>query len=585
MHLRAAHLLDEAGAPAEQVAAHLLLVSRRGDPWAADRLLAAAEGALARGAPEIAVRCLRRALEEPPEEGGRARVLTELALVESQVDLPSSVERLRAAQRVQEDPLARLRIVRTLVFTLIFTGRTDEAVAAATAALRDADPDHEDAAAWVEAFRLVAANFGATAPGTAERLAALRKRPVPEHPGGRARAALSGLDWTVRTGPRAECVAIARSALRDGAVYGHPEGYTLSVGAKLVLEMAEDVAAADAVWQAALDEAHRTGSLFALSTIHLWHGKSLMDRGDLEAARERLDSAGELLELWGIGANTWSMGFLTAAAVGQGRVAEAAELERRIVYDADTSDGSIWALHAIAALRLAEGDHPAALLVTDDIGRRLTLRGIRERLNPAWFPYRALAAQALAGLGRTEEARTLAGEDLALAREWGAPGPIGRALRILGEIEEGAGADGRGLLAEAVATLEGSSRRLELATALASHGAALRRARRPTEAREPLRRALEMAEACGAANLVGHTRTELHATGARPRATARSGPGALTPSERRVVGMAARGETNRDIAQSLFVTPKTVELHLSNAYRKLGVRSRRELPEALAAAS
>jgi DNA-binding NarL/FixJ family response regulator len=79
-------------------------------------------------------------------------------------------------------------------------------------------------------------------------------------------------------------------------------------------------------------------------------------------------------------------------------------------------------------------------------------------------------------------------------------------------------------------------------------------------------------------------RTELYATGARPRTDALSGPGALTASERRVVDLAAAGETNRDIAQALYVTPKTVEVHLSNAYRKLGVRSRRDLAGALATA-
>ncbi|HZB77981.1 MAG TPA: helix-turn-helix transcriptional regulator, partial [Solirubrobacteraceae bacterium] len=60
-------------------------------------------------------------------------------------------------------------------------------------------------------------------------------------------------------------------------------------------------------------------------------------------------------------------------------------------------------------------------------------------------------------------------------------------------------------------------------------------------------------------------------------------PASLTASERRVVDLAVCGETNRDIAQSLFVTPKTIEVHLSNAYRKLGIRSRRELAGALAA--
>jgi DNA-binding CsgD family transcriptional regulator len=60
-----------------------------------------------------------------------------------------------------------------------------------------------------------------------------------------------------------------------------------------------------------------------------------------------------------------------------------------------------------------------------------------------------------------------------------------------------------------------------------------------------------------------------------------SGVGSLTPSERRVAEMAAEGDTNREIAQALFVTPKTVEVHLSSAYRKLGISSRSQLPKAL----
>jgi len=118
---------------------------------------------------------------------------------------------------------------------------------------------------------------------------------------------------------------------------------------------------------------------------------------------------------------------------------------------------------------------------------------------------------------------------------------------------------------------------------VAALGSGLRRGRRLAEAREPLQRALDLAEVVGAAGLVEHVRSELYAAGARPRGPALHGPSALTASERRVALMAAEGRSNRDIAQTLFVTPKTVEVHLSNAYRKLGIRSRRELPEALAA--
>ena len=110
---------------------------------------------------------------------------------------------------------------------------------------------------------------------------------------------------------------------------------------------------------------------------------------------------------------------------------------------------------------------------------------------------------------------------------------------------------------------------------------ATRLTRKPTEAREPLQRALELARACGATALAERVRTELQATGARPRREALSGVGSLTPSERRVADLAAAGATNREIAQELFVTPKTVEVHLSNTYRKLEIRGRRELVGAL----
>ncbi len=167
------------------------------------------------------------------------------------------------------------------------------------------------------------------------------------------------------------------------------------------------------------------------------------------------------------------------------------------------------------------------------------------------------------------------------ARAWGAPGTVGAALRLLGTLQGDAGLP---LLEEAVSVLAPSLAQLEHAKALAALGTALRHAKRPTEAREPLRDALELAAACDAAGLADHVRTELYATGTRPRSDAQAGVAALTASERRVVERAAGGETNRDIAQALFVTPKTVEVHLSNAYRKLGVRSRRELPGALATA-
>ena len=131
------------------------------------------------------------------------------------------------------------------------------------------------------------------------------------------------------------------------------------------------------------------------------------------------------------------------------------------------------------------------------------------------------------------------------------------------------------MLRESPAKLEHAKARTEL-------GAAFRRANRRSEAREHLRHALELATICGAVPLMQRAETELLATGARPRRIALRGIESLTPGERRVAQMAAEGPTNREIAQALFVTPKTVEVHLSSVYRKLGISSRSQLPTALA---
>ena len=146
---------------------------------------------------------------------------------------------------------------------------------------------------------------------------------------------------------------------------------------------------------------------------------------------------------------------------------------------------------------------------------------------------------------------------------------------MLGLVEGGTA--GIGLLREAVEVLAGSQARLEHARALVDLGAALRRANQRTEARQRLREGVELARRVGAFGLAGRANEEIAATGARPRTVFQTGLDALTTSERRVGQLAAGGMTNKEIAQTLFVTIKTVEVHLSHAYRKLEISSRAQL--------
>jgi DNA-binding CsgD family transcriptional regulator len=123
--------------------------------------------------------------------------------------------------------------------------------------------------------------------------------------------------------------------------------------------------------------------------------------------------------------------------------------------------------------------------------------------------------------------------------------------------------------------------RLEHAKALAARGEALRRAGQRQAAREPLRDGLALALECGAAVLARRAREELHLAGGRAPHRRPEQRDELTPSERRIVAQARDGMTNREIAQAFFLTEKTVETHLRNAYRKLGIRRRGELSAAL----
>ncbi len=155
------------------------------------------------------------------------------------------------------------------------------------------------------------------------------------------------------------------------------------------------------------------------------------------------------------------------------------------------------------------------------------------------------------------------------------------ALRVAGLCE--GGSTGISHLQAAVELGRSIPPRLETLRSLVELGAALRRGGERAACRGPLQEAADLARQQGARRLYERARTELAASGARPRRELLlSGPESLTPSERRIAELAAGGQSNREIATMLFVTPKTVEYHLRNAYRKLDIQTRRELASALA---
>ncbi|MBV9414633.1 MAG: hypothetical protein JO363_06610 [Solirubrobacterales bacterium] len=200
--------------------------------------------------------------------------------------------------------------------------------------------------------------------------------------------------------------------------------------------------------------------------------------------------------------------------------------------------------------------------------------------NPAVnLPWRSEAAVLATRSGAQGQAEELVAEEVRLARKFGAAHALGIALRAAGLVSGGAG--GLGQLTEAEVLLKRAGATLELARTLHDHGAALRRIGRRRDARAPLRGALDLATRCGALAISRYARAELVAAGAKPRRERISGVEALTASELRVAQLAAQGLTNRQIAQALFITMRTVSAHLGHAYSKLDIADRAQLTAAL----
>jgi DNA-binding CsgD family transcriptional regulator len=337
------------------------------------------------------------------------------------------------------------------------------------------------------------------------------------------------------------------------------------------------------VFDGALVRASRRGSMLGLVATKVFRSLAWLWRGSLAEAEADARDALRPIDAAQIGqGRLFAAAYLADTLMEQGRLRDAEAALRWAGPDErlPRSAPLYWLLDSRARLLLLRNRTEEGLDGVLDCGRRYSAHSW---LNPAFLAWRSTAALALHQLARTEESQALAAEELELARRWGAPRALGRALRVAGLVQGNEA--GLPLLHEAVGVLENSPARLEYAKALADLGATLRRTGQRGEAKHHLARALDIAHHCGAAPLARHAETELRTAGARPRRAQLTGPGALTPSERRVAELASQGQTNRDIAQQLFVTVKTVEVHLGSVYRKLGITNRNQLPALATAGS
>jgi DNA-binding CsgD family transcriptional regulator len=568
-HAAAAALLADAGAPVERVAAHLLEAAPAGDAERVAVLRSAARRAADRGAPSAAASFLERALAEPPPPAARSEIVCELGRWEvARQDFDAAEQHLLDALAAPADPAVHARAATWLARCALASGSTTVPAAALDRLLSELEPVDHDRSLEVEAELIsLCMNHLPLRAELPARLERLRGRAAGDARFERVTRVFDAVERSLDLAPADAVADEIEAALAAGPLAALPANFL----AIMTLRVNGRYEGAARWLELALAAARAQGLSGQLAIIHGERACLALARGAVAGAALEADIGLEL-----IGERHFMLPRLAAAAA-----------------DAATERGDLAAAAAAIDRGVAEGEHERLFL--DELltarGKLLAVRGEpRQALTDLlrvgevlqaygvqrpddWRPHAALA---LAAAGEPEQAEVLAREHLEAARVFGAPRALGLALRAAGRTTGDVA-----LLEEAVATLEPSPARLELAHARADLGAELVRRRRRTEGREQLRAAAEQALACGATALAQRARGELGAGGGRRARMELTGVNALTPAERRVCELAAGESTNREIAQTLFVTEKTVELHLTNAYRKLGIRSRFQLAGAL----
>lgn len=579
-HALAADLLSAEDAEPERVAAHLLACDPRGHLRVCHWLCAAAHEAMHRGAPDAASTYLMRALDEPPPSEQRAEI--HLLLGEAQALTPhpgAAADHLRRGIAGIDDPRRKLQAATLLAGMLAMDGRGEDAVRALDEALAQRRQAGEDEPGVVEAHLLnVARHDILTRARCLELAQRVRDRARLTLPGTGVELTAAAAEEAMAGDDAGRTAALALEALaRLEAEGAFPADYTAFTAARSLI-MADSFDAAERCLGRSLASARAHGATVACASFLGLQCELHYRRGALKTAamcgRESLQTAHD----------GWATGIPAVSSALGSALIELDDLDgahRTIEAALDHSSGSAYPttmlLLARGRLRLARDLPDAALSDVLEVGRRQEKEG---EPNPTLMDWRSLAAEALATLGRTAQAAALAEEEVQLARRFGAPRALGNALRVAGIIA--AGVNGTARLREAVHVLSRSSARLTWAYAQADLGTALRRSGGDSEARIMLRHALDAAHGCGGALLERRVLAELRLAGARPRRASLCGVDALTASERRIVDLAALDLSNHEIASRLVVSVRTVEFHLSGAFRKLGIGSRRQLTNALA---
>jgi DNA-binding CsgD family transcriptional regulator len=562
---RALAQLRSYGLPADRLAHHLTAVTTPLDRWEIGMLRSAAAKAFSEGTPEVAARYLRRTLLDNSARSERATLLVELATAEREFDATASVQHVTQALALLDSPAQRASAVLRLAPSAL--GKSPPAVLKLIEQAADELGDADQRSGWERelALRLearqrsLALEMPGQLAGCVRRLRGLGTTPSLDTEGERELVAVLLFAVTMAgQGRAADVASVARRILeREPA---SPEHVHTGLSLLVPTLIATDSVAYLSSWlDTVREQAVSRQDTLTHSLLSVEHAMLLAHNGRMAQAWERVMEAPNLE--WGNKVAP-SFALLSFVAVENKNSEMISGLVRKT--DARTDNLLMAAILRLLRGRMPDRQEPttAPLQHILDCGHHLERAGW---CNPALFPWRALAAELHDQLGDREAAAELIEEHGALAEQWGAPATVGRALRARGELSR----DGEGvaLLRKAVAVLQDSENRLELAKTHLLLGKRLSALGDPA-GQEYVRTARSIGEEYGVRWLADQPAT--------PKAVA-----VLTETERKVASLAAEGRTNQEIAAAIGVTCRAVEKNLTKTYRKLGVRGRGELSEAL----
>ncbi|MDQ3734003.1 MAG: AAA family ATPase [Actinomycetota bacterium] len=576
-HARAADVLIARSADPEEVAAQLLAGEPSGKDDYVSILEAATDRAERSGALGAAVRYLARAVEEPPPAHRRGGLLRRLGRLQMAVAASEAEATLRRALDEFPGGTERIDVAVDLARASLANSHADDAVEVLLD-VRDQAAHDSERSLLVDGLLAATAWESSRFPDVYQSVVEALPEDLPGRTPGE-RVALSQVAARLfdRCEPHERVTSILeRLVADDGIGAGVEAAETVDVVHLLIscgaLEEAESLCRG---WQG---QARSWGRDDLYLASQVARARILWFRGEIRECEGVVRLALELPDVSpAIQAILWL--WLASICSAEGSYDEASRW-----LDLAAVHGAAFGMDVAISGRRGElalaRDRPAEAVEPLEIARAGLER--RGSTNPAESVWLVDLGEALARTGRQEEAEILLGAMLADAQRFGVARPIGLISLALGRVLRGTAALGH--LTTAVEVLSSSPYRFDEARARLELGAALRRANRRTEARPHLRRALDFALRQRLHPLSARAHEELRAAGARPRRLLLSGIGALTPSEERIARLAASGMTNREIASHLFLTVKTVEMHLASTFTKLGIASRRELPEAFNAA-